>query len=104
METLLLLNLVAVGKKTFQNYIGFIWLDYFHHFYLQIFKFNELRKRALTNLALELSEVVGSYYSVDLPFNFTVDPSLETGHVDQRAAALALAWRYQRVLLISIVT
>ena len=103
MNAFLLFNL-SIGTQTFQNYIWFLRLYYFHHFYLQIFKFNELRKRALTNLALELSEVVGSYYSVDLPFNFTVDPSLETGHVDQRATALALAWRYQRVLLISIVT
>jgi hypothetical protein len=57
----------------------------------------------LTELALELREVVGGHHAVYLLLDLAVDPGLETVDMHHLAGPLALTRRYQDVLLSHVV-
>lgn len=64
-----------------------------------IFECDNGREGRLAQFALELLKIVGSGFLDDFPFDFVVDPVLETVEMDDAASAFAVARIDQGIVL-----
>lgn len=78
----------------FEQDVGLVGFFDCHHLYFFVFEANHLWKREFADLALEFSEIVALNDVFNLFLDLAVDPGAEAPHVNQSAAALAIAGRY----------
>lgn len=96
MKTSLLFILLFI-VYTLQDDIGLIWLSNGHHLYVLCIITDNLRKRALTDLALKFCKIITLSNSFDLFLDFAIYPSFKTSNMYHSATAFAIARRNQRI-------
>ena len=91
--SLLFLLLDIFVTKTFQNNVRFLWFVETDHIdFLGVYQFDGFGEKDFTDFALEFREVVSGGNTNNFLFDFTEHPVFEATDMNERTAALAVAW------------
>lgn len=80
---------VFLGMHSFQHDVGFGWFFNSNHLQYVALDGHSLGEGCLTDLALELREIIRQHNIIELLFDLAVDPILQTPNMNKLAGSFA---------------